>query len=112
MPKLECDVCLSDIARYYDLSLEVVRLNNKLCGMVASSASNANLFGSGRVVVLRDGVRYLSITTSRPLILTPLTISILREAMLAFCLNQISGKQVHLQGSCFSFWLWSTKRRN
>jgi len=56
MPKLECDVCLGDIERYYDLSLEIVSLNNKLCNMVASSPSNANLFVSGRVVVLRDGV--------------------------------------------------------
>ncbi|KAG2149531.1 ATP-dependent RNA helicase [Suillus cothurnatus] len=55
MPKLECDVCSVDIERYYDLSLEVVGLNNKLCTMVTSSPSNANLFGPGRVVILRDG---------------------------------------------------------
>ncbi|OAX42662.1 ATP-dependent RNA helicase [Rhizopogon vinicolor AM-OR11-026] len=55
MPKLECDVCLGDIERYYDFSLGFVGLNNKLCNMVASSPSNANLISSGRVVVLRDG---------------------------------------------------------
>lgn len=55
MPKLECDICSVDIERYYDLSLEVVGLNNKLCTMVTSSPSNANLFGPGRVVILRDG---------------------------------------------------------
>ncbi|KAG0707535.1 ATP-dependent RNA helicase [Suillus ampliporus] len=55
MPKLECVVCLGDIEHYYDLSLEVVGLNSKLCTMVTSSPSNANLFGPGRVVVLRDG---------------------------------------------------------
>ncbi|KAG1754810.1 ATP-dependent RNA helicase [Suillus paluster] len=55
MPKLECDVCLGDIEHYYDLSLQVVGLNIKLCTMVTSSPSNANLFGSGRVVILRDG---------------------------------------------------------
>jgi antiviral helicase SKI2 len=62
MPKLECDVCSVDIERYYDLSLEVVGLNKKLCTMVTSSPSNANLFGPGRVVILRDGVRQLLIT--------------------------------------------------
>ncbi|KAG2156698.1 ATP-dependent RNA helicase, partial [Suillus bovinus] len=55
MPKLECDICSLDIERYYDLSLEVVGLNNNLCTMVTSSPSNANLFGPGRVVILRDG---------------------------------------------------------
>lgn len=55
MPKLECQICSVDIERYYDLSLEVVGLNNKLCTMVTSSPSNANLFGPGRVVILRDG---------------------------------------------------------
>ncbi|KAG1774053.1 ATP-dependent RNA helicase [Suillus placidus] len=55
MPKLECDVCSVDIERYYDLSLEIVGLNNKLCTMVTSIPSNANLFGPGRVVILRDG---------------------------------------------------------
>lgn len=63
MPKLECDVCSVDIERYYDLSLDIVGLNNKLCTMVTSSPSNANLLGPGRVVILRDGVCYLPITT-------------------------------------------------
>lgn len=55
MPKLECDLCSVDIERYYDLSLEIVGLNNKLCTMATSIPSNANLFGPGRVVILRDG---------------------------------------------------------
>jgi len=109
MPKLECEVCLGDIEHYYDLSLDVVGLNNKLCNMVTSNPSNANLFGPGRVVILRDGVGYLP-TTALVYTDNVTVYSILREATSAFCSNQICGKQVHPQESCFSCWLWSIKR--
>ncbi|KIJ66348.1 hypothetical protein HYDPIDRAFT_86124 [Hydnomerulius pinastri MD-312] len=53
-PKLECDVCSSDIEQYYDAQRSIVHHNKRLIMMAASSTSNQNVLGSGRVIVLRD----------------------------------------------------------
>ncbi|KIL00999.1 hypothetical protein PAXRUDRAFT_762342 [Paxillus rubicundulus Ve08.2h10] len=54
MPELQCEICSDDIERFYDAQSAIVHHNKRLFAMAANSASNQNVFGSGRVVVLRD----------------------------------------------------------
>ncbi|PCH34097.1 antiviral helicase [Wolfiporia cocos MD-104 SS10] len=53
--KLSCDVCSPDIERFYDLSDEIVSLNQRILTMAVGHPQGAKLLSSGRVVVLRDG---------------------------------------------------------
>jgi len=55
LPKLECDICLGDINKYYDLSAEIVDINQRLLGLTSSDRQGSKFLSSGRVVVLRDG---------------------------------------------------------
>jgi antiviral helicase SKI2 len=57
MPKISCDVCLPNINQYYDDSYDIVANNQKLISMAMGHPQGAKLLASGRVVVLRDGVR-------------------------------------------------------
>jgi antiviral helicase SKI2 len=56
LPKLNCDVCSTDIYALYDNSYEAVRLNHQLLSMAATHPQGVKLLSSGRVVILRDGV--------------------------------------------------------
>jgi hypothetical protein len=48
---------LEDINKYYDLSAEIVDINQRLLGLTSSDRQGSKFLSSGRVVVLRDGVR-------------------------------------------------------
>ncbi|KAA1471410.1 antiviral helicase [Dentipellis sp. KUC8613] len=54
LPKLECDVCLEDIHRYYNASAAAVELNQQILVMASSHPQGIKSFSSGRIVVLRD----------------------------------------------------------
>lgn len=56
MPKLECELCSTDIRGYYDISSQVVDLNMKLTSLAFDSALGNKSFGQGRVIILRDDV--------------------------------------------------------
>ncbi|KAH9982737.1 antiviral helicase [Lactifluus volemus] len=53
--KLECDVCLGDINKYYDISAEIVHINQQLLGLASTHIQGSKTLSGGRVVVLRDG---------------------------------------------------------
>ncbi|CCM03670.1 uncharacterized protein FIBRA_05814 [Fibroporia radiculosa] len=55
LPKLECDICSPDINHFYDVSYEIVDINQQLLGMAAGHSQGSKLLSAGRVVVLRDG---------------------------------------------------------
>jgi antiviral helicase SKI2 len=55
--KLECEVCLEDINKYYDLSAEIVDINQQLLELASTHVQGSKSLSAGRVVVLRDGVR-------------------------------------------------------
>ncbi|KAI0068005.1 antiviral helicase [Artomyces pyxidatus] len=55
LPKLECDICLEDIHRYYDISADLVEINQLLLTLAAGHHQGSKSLASGRVVVLRDG---------------------------------------------------------
>lgn len=59
MPKLDCELCLPDIGRYYDDSFNVVVNNQILLSMAASHPQGSKVLASGRVVVVRDGVGHM-----------------------------------------------------
>lgn len=56
MQRLECDVCLQDIGDYYDTTVNIIDLHQRLLSMASESPHGAKLLSSGRVVILRDGV--------------------------------------------------------
>jgi hypothetical protein len=56
--KLECEICLEDINKYYDLSAEIVDVNQQLLELASVHVQGSRSLSAGRVVVLRDGVRY------------------------------------------------------
>lgn len=56
MPKLECDICLEDINAYYDVSADLVYLNQKLLFMASGHPQGIKSLLPGRVVILRDSV--------------------------------------------------------
>ena len=56
MPELQCDICSSDIERYYDAQNTVVNYNKRLFSMAAGGASNQNVLATGRIVILRNSV--------------------------------------------------------
>ena len=58
LQKLSCDTCSPDIERYYDASYDIVEFNRDLIAKASQNTQGSKLFGTGRVVVLRDGVRY------------------------------------------------------
>ena len=51
MPQLACELCATDIEKFYDTSLDIVESTQKLLLMADKRA-----FETGRVVILRDGV--------------------------------------------------------
>lgn len=55
--KLECEICLEDINKHYDISAEIVGINQQLLGLAPTHVQGSKSFSAGRVVVLRDGVR-------------------------------------------------------
>ncbi|KAI0308064.1 antiviral helicase [Multifurca ochricompacta] len=52
LPKLDCETCLGDINRCYDLSAGIVDINQQLLRLASGHAKS---FSTGRVVILRDG---------------------------------------------------------
>ena len=65
MPALQCDICSSDIERYYDAQSAVVNCNKRLFSMAAGGASNQNVIGTGRIVILRNTVSILCSSRNR-----------------------------------------------
>lgn len=59
MPGLQCDICSSDIERYYDAQSAVVNYNKRLFSMAAGGVSNQSVFTTGRIVILRNAVSIL-----------------------------------------------------
>lgn len=57
LQKLDCDICLQDIEDYYDFTSAVIDSNQQLITMAADHPQGSKLLASGRVVILRDGVR-------------------------------------------------------
>jgi antiviral helicase SKI2 len=55
--KLDCEICLQDIDEYYDLNSLVISQTQQLIAMAADHPQGSKLLASGRVVILRDGVR-------------------------------------------------------
>ncbi|KAH7107002.1 antiviral helicase [Auriculariales sp. MPI-PUGE-AT-0066] len=55
LQRVQCPICLEDINEFYDQSLRIVNLNNRLLELATKSAQGEKLLSSGRVVVLRDG---------------------------------------------------------
>jgi hypothetical protein len=58
---MNCDICASDIRAYYDVSKELVRRSKELHSLASKHIASQKLFASGRVVILRDGVRSLEV---------------------------------------------------
>lgn len=56
MPKLECDICLEDISTYYDVSADLVYINQELIFTASGHPQGIKSLSAGRVVILRDGV--------------------------------------------------------
>ena len=56
LPKLECDICGTDITSYYNNSADIVALNQKLISLAIESPQGVKLLLPGRVVILRDDV--------------------------------------------------------
>jgi antiviral helicase SKI2 len=56
LPKVDCQQCGGDIGPFYDLSAEVVRLNTQFVSKASLVLNAGKTFGSGRVVVLKNGV--------------------------------------------------------
>lgn len=59
MAKLECDICLEDINAYYDISADLVYINQQLLFMASGHPQGIKSLLPGRVVILRDGVSTL-----------------------------------------------------
>ena len=57
MRKLDCDICLQDIEDYYDTTVSMIEHNQRLLSMATENPHGARVLSSGRVVILRDGVR-------------------------------------------------------
>ena len=57
MPELQCAICSNDIEYYYDAQSAMARYNKRLFSMTAAGASNQNVLGPGRIVILRNSVR-------------------------------------------------------
>jgi len=57
LQRVQCDVCLEDINDFYDASLKVVNKNIDLLGFATRHVQGDKFFSTGRVVILRDGVR-------------------------------------------------------
>ncbi|KAI0035130.1 antiviral helicase [Vararia minispora EC-137] len=55
LAKLECDICGEDIHRYYDVSADLVDLNEQLVTLASNHIQGSKSLSTGRVVVLRDG---------------------------------------------------------
>ncbi|ESK96232.1 dead deah box rna helicase [Moniliophthora roreri MCA 2997] len=55
LKRLECGVCSADIEQYYDVSAEIVSLNQMLLFMASSHPRGSKTFDAGRIVILRDG---------------------------------------------------------
>lgn len=56
MRELQCDICSSDIERYYDAQRTVVNHNKRLFSMAVGGATNQNVLATGRIVILRNSV--------------------------------------------------------
>jgi hypothetical protein len=56
--KISCEVCLPDIYVVYDCLHGMAELNQQLLQMATKRPHGLKSFASGRVVVLRDGVRH------------------------------------------------------
>ncbi|KAJ7597378.1 antiviral helicase [Mycena floridula] len=54
LQKLSCEICRPDVEDFYDGSLTLVELNQKLLGLAASHPQGVKLLSPGRIVVLRD----------------------------------------------------------
>jgi len=55
LSKFECDTCSEDIDKYYDLSAEIVDINQKLLELASIHIRSSKFLSAGRVVMLRDG---------------------------------------------------------
>lgn len=64
LQKLECDICSEDIDKHYDLSAEIVNINQQLLRLASADRQGSKYLSAGRVVVLRDNVRHSSFRLS------------------------------------------------
>ncbi|WRT70395.1 uncharacterized protein IL334_007393 [Kwoniella shivajii] len=55
LPSVNCDICKTDIDAFYQLSSEVVRVNQSLFKQASYAQNATKIFVPGRVVILRNG---------------------------------------------------------
>ncbi|WWC91541.1 uncharacterized protein L201_006487 [Kwoniella dendrophila CBS 6074] len=55
LPNVECEVCKPDIDAFYQLSSEIVRVNQSIFKQASYAQNASKIFVSGRVVILRNG---------------------------------------------------------
>ena len=58
LAKLSCGVCQPSIEDYYDISAQVLELNQRILEMATGHQQGLKSLASGRVVILKDGVRF------------------------------------------------------
>ena len=58
MRQLECETCAPDIERFYDTSFEAVELTQRILDTAVKHGGR--YLTPGRVVILRDGVRFFA----------------------------------------------------
>lgn len=62
LPKFECAICSPDIEFHYDTTLAITEKNQKMLNISLGHPHGSKILSGGRVVVLRDAVRVLSIS--------------------------------------------------
>jgi len=90
MATLDCDICRTDIEEFYDTSETVISYNQAMLLFAASSPTNANLFASGRVIILRDS-KYR--TNNAALLLKPDLTQPTSSGRMFFALVLVNGSQ-------------------
>lgn len=65
MPSLDDSPRIRDIRKYYDLAGQMASLNTQVVDAALAHPSASKVFATGRIVVLRDGVRSDSSVTNR-----------------------------------------------
>ncbi|KAG8890932.1 hypothetical protein FRB98_002952 [Tulasnella sp. 332] len=55
LPKANCEICGPDIDLFYDMTREVLNVNEKIVTLASAHPQGVKILAAGRVVVLRDG---------------------------------------------------------
>nr|XP_019010148.1 antiviral helicase SKI2 [Kwoniella pini CBS 10737]OCF48929.1 antiviral helicase SKI2 [Kwoniella pini CBS 10737] len=55
LPNVDCSICKVDIDAFYQLSAEIVRINQNIFKQASYAQNSGKLFVPGRVVILRNG---------------------------------------------------------